>query len=64
MQVRAKRPFYVNNDLIYANQLLNISESSATLYVAQGEAEYTVPERAALPRYETARAVGRKRRKK
>jgi hypothetical protein len=64
MQVRAKRPFYVNNDLICANQILNISESSASIYVARGDVEYTVPERATQPRYETARAVSRKRRKK
>jgi hypothetical protein len=64
MQVRAKKPFYVNNDLIYANQLLNISESSASLYVARGDAEYAVPARATLPRYETATALGRTRRKK
>jgi hypothetical protein len=64
MRVRAKRPFYVNNDLICANQLLNISASSASLYVARGDAEYTLPEHATQPQYETARAMARKRRKK
>ena len=63
MLVRATNPFYASNDLICRGQTLDLDLAIAQIYVTRGDVEYLLPETATLPRYETAIARLRRRRK-